>query len=91
MHKDKMVNKIGALKASDFKTLGESWTKIGFPKLDNVVVYEDPYMSDDTFYKGKKQNGPSFLIVSIKISKLISNVLLKRERKNKLNKINEIR
>ena len=82
-----MVNKVGVLKTSDFKSLGEYWNKLELS--DEITVYEDQYMEENTLYRGRKENGPTFLIVSTKISKLISNIILRKERKEKLNKINE--
>lgn len=31
--------------------------KVGI--LDGVTIYEDPFMDEDTIYKGRKENGPS--------------------------------
>ncbi len=81
-----MVNEVGKIKISDLKSLGKSWNKL---VLSEITVYEDPLMDDNTVYRGKKANGPSFLIVSKKVSKLISNIILKRERRDKLKRINE--
>ena len=85
------INKIATLKLSDFNSLGETWNKIlsHYSFLGEITVYEDPYMDNDHIYRGRKENGPTFLIVSTNISKVISNLLLRKERKEKLNKLNE--
>jgi len=61
--------------------------KIGI--LDGMPIYEDPHMDEDKIYRGRKENGPTFLIVSTRISKLINNILLRKERRDKLNRLNE--
>ena len=62
--------------------------KIGV--LGQITVYEDPLMDDDKLYRGRKDNCPTFIIVSTKVSKILSNIILRKERREKLNNIKEI-
>ena len=91
------INEIGKIKISDFKSLGEMVDKIqkvksSFPLSGEIIVYEDSLMNGNQVYSGRKGNGgTTFLIVGTKVAKIISNIILNRDRKLKLEKINESR
>jgi len=57
--------------------------------LNGIPIYEDTYMVEDKIYTIRRENEPTFLLTSTRISKLIKNILLRKERRDKLNRLND--
>lgn len=59
--------------------------------IDNISIYVDPLMEDNKILKGRKQDSNDYyLVVNEKTANLINNIFLKKERKEKLNKISNV-
>lgn len=59
--------------------------------MDNIPIYVDPLMEDNKILKGHKQDTDYyFLVVNEKTANLIYKTFLKKERKEKLNKISNV-
>ena len=59
--------------------------------IDNISIYVDPLMEDNKILKGRKQDSNNYyLVVNEKTANLINNIFLKKERKEKLNKISNV-
>ena len=60
--------------------------------INDIPIYTDPYMEDNKVIKGKKGNflDYTFIIANPKTAKLIRDTLIKKDRKEKLNKIDGI-
>jgi hypothetical protein len=59
--------------------------KIG--KINEIDLYEDSSIEDNTILKGRKENFSTFIIASSKIIKIIYNSHLNKIRKEKLIKL----
>ena len=56
--------------------------------MNNIHIYVDSLMEDNKILKGRKQDSDNyFLVVNEKTANLVYKVFLKKERKEKLNKI----
>jgi len=56
-------------------------------KIDDIPIYIDTYMDNKTVLRGHN-NGKIYMIVGTEISKILSNIILKNTRREKLDKIN---
>ena len=57
--------------------------------MNGIMLYEDLYMEDNRILQGHKQGlEKTFMIANPKTANIIYKLLLRKERKEKLNKIN---
>lgn len=55
-----------------------------------VPLYIDPYMEENSFLRGRKENGAYFLIANSKTANFLYKSFLIKIRKEKLNKIKNL-
>lgn len=58
--------------------------------INGIPLYEDNSVDEKRMLKGRKEGGSQFVIVHPNTAKIIFRGILIRERKDKLNRINEI-
>lgn len=58
--------------------------------INGMPLYEDNSVDEKSILRCRKEGGSQFLIVHPNTAKIIFNGILIRERKDKLNRINEI-
>ena len=59
--------------------------------INAIPIYEDNHMKENEILKGRKQGtGITFLIANPKTANLIYKTLLNKERKDKLNYLNNL-
>ena len=55
-----------------------------------IELYSDPYMEENKFTRGRREDQTFFIVTNPKTAKKIFNAFQNIERRNKLNKINAI-